>query len=64
MKGKDSIFFRLLPPIWKKRIEICSILRKRCVLVMQQANVSKEKAIVALTDTKGDIAQAILNLTV
>ena len=34
------------------------------VLVMQQANVSKEKAIVALTDTKGDIAQAILNLTV
>jgi NACalpha-BTF3-like transcription factor len=26
--------------------------------------VSKEKAISALTDTKGDIAQAILNLTV
>jgi NACalpha-BTF3-like transcription factor len=26
--------------------------------------VSKEKAISALTETKGDIAQAILNLTV
>jgi nascent polypeptide-associated complex subunit alpha len=30
---------------------------------MQQANVSKEKAIHALTDTKGDLAQAILSLT-
>ena len=29
------------------------------ILVMQQANVSKEKAIHALTDTKGDMAQAI-----
>ena len=33
------------------------------ILVMQQANVSKEKAIHALTDTKGDMAQAILSLT-
>jgi nascent polypeptide-associated complex subunit alpha len=31
---------------------------------MQQANVSKEKAINALTETKGDMAQAILNLTI
>jgi nascent polypeptide-associated complex subunit alpha len=30
---------------------------------MQQANVSKEKAIHALTDAKGDMAQAILSLT-
>jgi nascent polypeptide-associated complex subunit alpha len=30
---------------------------------MQQSSSSREKAIMALTDTKGDIAQAILNLT-
>lgn len=32
-------------------------------LVMQQANVSREKAISALTDADGDLAKAILNLT-
>ncbi|MEM3614249.1 MAG: nascent polypeptide-associated complex protein [Nitrososphaerales archaeon] len=32
-------------------------------LVMQQANVSREKAIAALTDADGDLAKAILNLT-
>jgi nascent polypeptide-associated complex subunit alpha len=30
---------------------------------MQQANVSKERAIQALSESKGDMAQAILNLT-
>jgi NACalpha-BTF3-like transcription factor len=30
---------------------------------MQQANVTKEKAIQSLIDSKGDIAQAILGLT-
>jgi nascent polypeptide-associated complex subunit alpha len=30
---------------------------------MQQANVTREKAIQALIDAKGDMAQAILNLT-
>jgi nascent polypeptide-associated complex subunit alpha len=30
---------------------------------MQQANVSREKAVYALTESKGDIAQAILGLT-
>ncbi len=32
-------------------------------LVMQQANVSREKAIAALTDADGDLAKAILSLT-
>jgi nascent polypeptide-associated complex subunit alpha len=32
-------------------------------LVMQQANVSRERAIAALADTEGDLAKAILNLT-
>jgi nascent polypeptide-associated complex subunit alpha len=31
---------------------------------MQQANVTKEKAIQALIDSKGDMAQAILSLTI
>ena len=44
--------------------DVPSFKEEDIILVMQQANVSKEKAIVALTDTKGDIAQAILNLTV
>ena len=33
------------------------------LLVMQQAQVSKEQAIEALTDCNGDLAQAILKLT-
>jgi nascent polypeptide-associated complex subunit alpha len=33
------------------------------MLVMQQANVAREKATRALIDAKGDMAQAILNLT-
>ena len=33
------------------------------MLVMQQASVSKDRAIQALTDSKGDLAQAIINLT-
>jgi nascent polypeptide-associated complex subunit alpha len=32
------------------------------MLVMQQANVSREKALQALTESKGDMAQAILSL--
>jgi nascent polypeptide-associated complex subunit alpha len=33
------------------------------ILVMQQANASKERAIQALSESKGDMAQAILSLT-
>jgi nascent polypeptide-associated complex subunit alpha len=33
------------------------------MLVSQQAGVSKEAAIQALTDAKGDLAKAILSLT-
>ncbi|HJY15818.1 MAG TPA: transcription factor, partial [Nitrososphaeraceae archaeon] len=43
--------------------ETPSLKEEDIILVMQQANVSKEKAIQALTDSKGDIAQAILTLT-
>jgi nascent polypeptide-associated complex subunit alpha len=65
MKGKDSTIFQVVASdIEETKRDVPSFKEEDIVLVMQQANVSKEKAIVALTDTKGDIAQAILNLTV
>lgn len=65
MKGKDSTIFQVVASdIEETTRDVPSFKEEDIVLVMQQANVSKEKAITALTDTKGDIAQAILNLTV
>jgi nascent polypeptide-associated complex subunit alpha len=65
MKGKDSTIYQVIATdIEETNRDVPSFKEEDIVLVMQQANVSKEKAIVALTDTKGDIAQAILNLTV
>jgi nascent polypeptide-associated complex subunit alpha len=64
MKGKDSTIYQIVASdIEERQREIPSFKDEDIVLVMQQASVSKEKAIVALTDAKGDIAQAILNLT-
>ena len=64
MKGKDSTIFQIIATdIEEKQREIPSFKEEDIVLVMQQANVSKEKAIQALTDSKGDLAQAILALT-
>lgn len=64
MKGKDSTIFQVIATdIEEKQREIPSFKDEDIVLVMQQANVSKEKAIQALTDSKGDLAQAILTLT-
>ena len=65
MKGKDSTIFQVIASdIEEKQREVPAFKEEDVILVMQQANVSKEKAIAALTDTKGDLAQAILNLTV
>ena len=64
MKGKDSTIIQIIATdIEEKQREIPSFKDEDIVLVMQQANVSKEKAIQALTDSKGDLAQAILTLT-
>lgn len=64
MKGKDSTIFQIIATdIEEKQREIPSFKDEDIVLVMQQANVSKEKAVQALTDSKGDLAQAILTLT-
>ena len=64
MKGKDSTIFQIIATaIEEKKREIPAFKEEDIILVMQQTNVSKDKAIQALTDAKGDIAQAILSLT-
>lgn len=64
MKGKDSTIFQVVAAdIEEKQREIPSFKEEDIILVMQQANVSREKAISALTESKGDMAQAILSLT-
>ena len=64
MKGKDSTIFQVVASdIEERKKEIPSFKEEDVVLVMQQANVTKEKAIQSLIDSKGDIAQAILGLT-
>lgn len=64
MKGKDNTIFQVVATdIEEKQRDIPMFKEEDIILVMQQANVSKEKAIHALTDTKGDMAQAILSLT-
>ena len=65
MKGKDSTIYQIVATeIEECTRDVPSFKEEDILLVSQQANVSKEKAIIALTETKGDIAQAILNLTV
>lgn len=64
MKGKDSTIFQVVATdIEEKERETPSLKDEDIVLVMQQANVTREKAIQALVDAKGDLAKAILNLT-
>jgi nascent polypeptide-associated complex subunit alpha len=64
MKGKDSTIFQVVATdIEERQKEVPSFREEDVVLVMQQANVSKDTAIQALTDSKGDLAQAIISLT-
>jgi nascent polypeptide-associated complex subunit alpha len=64
MKGKDSTIFQVVATdIEEKQREVPSLREEDIILVMQQANVTRERAIQALTDAKGDMAQAIFNLT-
>ena len=64
MKGKDSTIFQIVATSIEEAVkEVPSINEEDITLVMQQASVSRDKALVALTESKGDIAQAILNLT-
>jgi nascent polypeptide-associated complex subunit alpha len=64
MKGKDSTIFQVVASdIEEKQREVPTFKEEDIVLVMQQASVSREKAVQAMTDSKGDMAQAILTLT-
>ena len=64
MKGKGSTIFQVVATdIEERQKEVPSFRKEDVVLVMQQANVSKDRAIQALTDSKGDLAQAIISLT-
>ncbi|HZA07431.1 MAG TPA: nascent polypeptide-associated complex protein [Nitrososphaeraceae archaeon] len=64
MKGKDSTIFQVVATnIEEKQRDVPVFKEEDVILVMQQAAVSKERAIQALIDSKGDMAQAILNLT-
>jgi nascent polypeptide-associated complex subunit alpha len=64
MKGKDSTIFQVVATdIEEKERDVPVLKDEDIILVMQQANVTREKAIQALIDAKGDMAQAILNLT-
>jgi nascent polypeptide-associated complex subunit alpha len=64
MKGKDSTIFQVVATdIEEKQRDVPLLKEEDITLVMQQANVTREKATQALIDAKGDMAQAILNLT-
>jgi nascent polypeptide-associated complex subunit alpha len=64
MKGKDNTIFQVVATdIEEKKRDVPIFKEEDIILVMQQANVTKEKAVHALTDAKGDMAQAILDLT-
>jgi nascent polypeptide-associated complex subunit alpha len=64
MKGKHSTIFQIVATSIEEAVkEVPSISEEDITLVMQQASVTRDKALVALTESKGDIAQAILNLT-
>jgi nascent polypeptide-associated complex subunit alpha len=63
MKGKDSTIFQVIASdIEEKQREVPAFKEEDVILVMQQANVSREKAVQALIESKGDMAQAILSL--
>ena len=64
MKGKDSTIFQVVASdIEEKQRDVPSFKEEDIILVMQQASVSREKAVQALIESKGDMAQAILGLT-
>ena len=64
MKGKDNTIFQVVATdIEEKKRDVPIFKEEDIILVMQQANVTKEKAVQALTDANGDMAQAILDLT-
>jgi len=64
MKAKENTIFQVVADSYEeKELETPIFSDEDIELVCQQASVSKEQAINALTEAKGDLARAILLLT-
>ena len=64
MKAKDNSIFQVIAESYEEReLEVPVFSQDDITLVSQQANVSPEAAVKALTEAKGDLARAILLLT-
>ncbi len=64
MQSKDNTIFTITSDGYEeKELEVPIFSDDDIDLVCLQANVDKERAIEALTEAKGDLAQAIMNLT-
>jgi len=64
MKAKDNSIFQVVAESYEEKEREVPIFSEDDIqLVCQQASVSKEQAINALAESKGDLARAILMLT-
>jgi nascent polypeptide-associated complex subunit alpha len=64
LKSQDSTIYQVIgDDIEEKEREVPKFSDEDIMLVSQQAGVSKEVAIKALTEAQGDLAKAILTLT-
>ncbi|MCP8304823.1 MAG: nascent polypeptide-associated complex protein [archaeon] len=64
IKAKGVRLFQVVGEISEERFrEAPKFTEEDVLLVAQQANVSKEEAVAALTESDGDLARAILKLT-
>lgn len=64
LKSQDSTIYQVVgDDIQETEREVPKFSEEDIMLVSQQASVSKEISIQALTESKGDLAKAILTLT-
>ena len=64
MKAKDNSIFTVTTDSYEeKELEVPIFSEEDIKIVKLSSGVNEEKARIALEDTKGDLAQAILNLT-
>ena len=64
MKSKENSIFQVIAESFEeKELEVPIFSEDDIMLVRQQASCNEEQAKYALTESKGDIAQAILKLT-
>ncbi|MCY3854320.1 MAG: nascent polypeptide-associated complex protein [Thaumarchaeota archaeon] len=64
MKAKNNSIFQIVATdLEEKELETPTFSSEDIMIVCQQAHVNEDKAISALTESKGDLAQAILLLT-